>query len=476
MAGIEKSIEELFYLSAAALSTLIKKKKVTCVEVMQAYLKRIDRVQPVINAYTQRVDPDECMQAAKEADRRIAKGMPIGKLHGIPCAIKDILNVEGLVVSAGCEELFKKGKKASQDAPLVSRLKSEGAIVLGLTNVPELCRGGNADNLVYGRTNNPYDLARTSGGSSGGSAASLAAGMSAIALGSDGGGSLTQPSHCNGTVCLKPTHGRSPNTGTATGDALGLLTPFIQYGPMARFVEDLELLFPIIQGPDGKDPHAIPVPIGLPDPMKNLRIAYYLDDGISPPTKEIQKLVKDAALSLKDAVASVEENKPLVIGKTFQLHWSTFLGGDRGEEMKNYLKTLGDFPYSWELQEFLSQAKEVEYPTSFLLDRLVAIDEYRMSMLSFMQNHDIILCPPFPVPAKRHGIGLREISDFSYPMAFNLTGWPTVVVRCGTSQEGLPLGVLVAARPWKDATALLVAKQLESNFGGWKPSALSELQ
>jgi amidase len=329
--------------------------------------------------------------------------------------------------------------------------------------------------LLYGRTNNPYDLSRTPGGSSGGSAALVAAGGAALAIGSDGGGSINQPAHCTGIAGLKPSHGRFPNTGNATGDAMGLLTPFVQYGPMARFVEDLELALTILQGNDGKDPHAPPVPLGAAIPLKNLRVAYYSDNGISSVTKEIKTLVKNAALSLKGVVAKVEEKYPPCIHRTFELHWSTFLGGDRGEGMKKFLKTLGDHPLSWELQVFMKQAEETHYSTSFLAERLTQIDQYRIDMLAFMHEYDILLCPPFPVPAKPHGIGLKEISDFSYAMAFNLTGWPTVVVRCGTSPEGLPLGVLVAARRWEDLTALAIGRQLEASFGGWKASSLPAL-
>ena len=459
-------MEELYYLSATRLGQFIKEKKISCREAMTAYLARIEKIQPMINALTQRVPPEMCLKAADDADKLLAEGRCLGKLHGVPFAVKDILKAKGLISSAGNRGLFERGA-SYEDATLVARLKSAGAIMLGLTNVPELCRGGDSENLVYGQTNNPYDLSRTPGGSSGGSAALIAAGGAALAIGSDGGGSIMQPAHCTGIAGLKPSHGRFSNTGNATGDALGLLAPFIQYGPMARFVEDLELALIVLQGPDGIDPYAPPVSL-IPVPLlKTLRIAYFTDNGISPVTQEIQSLVKEAAHSIKEDVAKVEEKRPLCIDKTFELHWSTFLGGDRGEGMKQYLKTLGRRPLSWELQVFMKQAEETHYSTAFLLDRLIEIDRYRSEMLAFMQDFDVLICPPFPVPAKPHGIVIKEIADFSYAMAFNLTGWPSVVVRCGTSSEGLPLGVLVAARRWEDLTALAIAKMLESNFGGW---------
>ncbi len=464
-------MEELYYLPAARIAHLIRLKKISCHEVMAAHLQRIEKIQPILNALTQRVSPEECLQQAKICDEQLSKGVSLGKLHGVPFAVKDILNAQGLVASAGNRGLLAS-LKAHEDATLVARLKGAGAILLGLTNVPELCRGGDSDNLVYGRTNNPYDLSRTPGGSSGGSAALIAAGGAPLAIGSDGGGSISQPAHCTGIAGLKPSHGRFPNTGNATGDAFGILTPFVQYGPMARSVEDLELALQLMQGADEKDPHALPVPLGTAASLKSLRVAYYTDDGISPVTKEVASLIKEAALSLKTQGAQVEERRPSCIHQTFELHWSTFLGGDGGEGMKHFLQALGNHPLSWELQVFMEQAEATRYPTSFLINRLAHIDQYRIEMLSFMRQYDVLICPPFPVPAKPHGIGLKEIKDFSYAMAFNLTGWPTVVVRCGTSAEGLPLGVLIAARPWHDLTALAVAKCLEATFGGWKPPLL----
>ncbi len=464
-------MEKLYYLSAFQILSLIKKKKISCVEVMKAHLDRIEKVQPFINAFTQRVPEEICLKKAKDAD---GKKNPSERLHGLPFAVKDILKVEGLISSLGNKGLFARGK-SKEDATLVKRLKKEGAILLGLTNVPELCRGGDSDNLIYGKTNNPYDLSRTSGGSSGGSAALIAAGGTPLAIGSDGGGSISQPSHCTGIVGLKPSHGRFPNTGGAAGDYLGLIAPFVQYGPMARFVEDVELAFLLLQGEDKIDPHAPAASMSPAAPLKELTIAYYTDNTIAPVTKEISSLVEKAAQSLQGKVLKVEKKAPPCIGKTFELHWTTFLGGDKGEGMKHFLKKLGNPPLSWELEIFLEQAKKADYSTTFLNERLSQIDQYRIEMNLFMKTHDILICPPFPTPAKPHGVGIKEISDFSYAMAFNLTGFPTVVIRCGTSSEGLPLGVLVAARKWEDLNALMVAKELEKEFGGFNPSSLKEL-
>jgi amidase len=188
--------------------------------------------------------------------------------------------------------------------------------------------------------------------------------------------------------------------------------------------------------------------------------------------QEIQSIVKKAALSLQGDVARVIEDRPACIGQAYNLHWDLFLGGDRGKEFKTTLKNLGVDQLSWELQEFLRQAELCEFSVAQLRSRFLEIDRFRFDMLAFMQNYDILISPVFPKVAKPHGVGLKEISDFSYAMAHNLTGWPTAVVRCGTSSEGLPIGVLIAAHPWRDLTALAIAKRLEQLHGGWSAPSL----
>ena len=272
-----------------------------------------------------------------DADGRAARGGPLGRAHGLPVVVKDVMTVAGLACSGGSPVLRSV---ASEDATAVSRLRAEGAIVLGLTNVPEMGRGGESNNNLYGATVNPYDPTRTPGGSSGGSAALVAACGAALSVGSDGGGSIRQPCHNTGIAGIKPTHGRIPRTGSVFGDALGVFGPFNCYGPLARTVADLYLGLSIMNGPDLRDPYAVPAPLRHPDDVDlgSLRVTTYFDDGISPPTADVAAVVEAAA-----------------------------------------------------------------------------------------------------------------------------------VVRCGTSGEGLPIGVQIVARPWQDATALAVAGHLESVFGGWRP-------
>ncbi|AEV73202.1 amidase, Asp-tRNAAsn/Glu-tRNAGln amidotransferase A subunit [Mycolicibacterium rhodesiae NBB3] len=442
---------------------------VSCREVVEAHLARIDAVNPALNALVEAPDPRQCLAAAEEADARLARGAPLGRAHGLPIVVKDVMKVAGMHCSGGSPVLRAI---AFDDATAVARLRAEGAIVLGLTNVPEMGRGGESNNNLYGRTNNPFDLSRTPGGSSGGSAALVSAGGAAFSVGSDGGGSIRQPCHNTGIAGIKPTHGRIPRTGSVFGDALGIFGPFNCYGPLARSVADLHLGLSIMNGPDLRDPYAVPAPLGDPGDVDvpGLRVATYLDDGISPPDDDVATVVNDAVAALRQVVGAVEHNAPLCLGRTMELLWeSVFLGGDRGQGFEADLAAIGADEPSEELAEFLKQAKLIDFSLSEARSRLTDIDTYRMEMLEFMADYDVIVGPAMPTVAKPHHHGLIEITDFSHLMVHNLTGWPAAVVRCGTSKEGLPIGVQIVARPWEDATALAVAGQLESALGGWRP-------
>jgi amidase len=465
-------MNDLCHLPAHELVHLMSVGTVSCREVMEAHLVRIEAVNPRLNALVEPTHPERCLKLADDADDRRARREALGKAHGLPIAVKDVMRVAGLTCSGGSPALRAV---ADDDATAVARLRAEGAIVLGLTNVPEMGRGGESNNNLYGRTNNPYDLSRTPGGSSGGSAALVAAGGAALSVGSDGGGSIRQPCHNTGIAGLKPTHGRIPRTGSVFGDALGVFGPFNCYGPLARSVQDLYLGLSIMNGPDLQDPYAAPAPLGRPEEVDigALRVATYLDDGISPPTDDVASVVTAAADAAGAVVANVQHTAPACVGRTMDLLWeSVFLGGDRGEGFEDDLRAIGATDPSEELAEFLRQARAVDFSLSEARSRFVDIDAYRIEMLTFMTDFDVIICPAMPTAAKPHHHGLVEISDFSHMMVHNLTGWPAAVVRCGTSKEGLPVGVQVVARPWQDATALAVAAHLEKVFGGWRPPPL----
>src|SRR5256885_4173292 len=279
------------------MAELIQNRKLSPVELVQAHLDRIERVNPKINAYVQ-LDTERALTAARDAEHAIMRNESVGPLHGVPISIKSSSEVAGMRCEAGTK--LRAGYVARGDAPLVSRLRKAGAIILGVTNTPELLMAWETDNLLYGRTNNPWDLSRTPGGSSGGESAAIASGCSAGGVGSDGGGSIREPAHFCGICGLKPTPGRIPATGHYP-NLVGLFALLGVVGPMARTVADLRILFEVMQGPDIGDPSASPVSVRWPQEadLKKVRIGYFEDDGRTPVTPETRATVRKAAEGLR---------------------------------------------------------------------------------------------------------------------------------------------------------------------------------
>ena len=276
-------------------------------EVVDAHLDRIAEVNPRLNAVVQ-VTAEAARARAREADAALTRGELWGPLHGLPMTVKDSLATAGVVTTAGTPGL--RSYVPRTDATAVARLRQAGAILLGKTNCTELCGGGETDNLVYGRTNNPYDLERSPGGSSGGEVAIIAAGGSPLGLGSDFGGSIRGPSHLCGIAGLNPTMGRVPRTGHIP--PYGGAYDTARIGLMARFVEDLALALPIIAGPDGRDPSVVPVPLRDPAAVSltKLRVAFHTDNGVFPPSADTVAVVRSAAQALADRGVRVEEACP----------------------------------------------------------------------------------------------------------------------------------------------------------------------
>ena len=465
-------MKEIIAASATALAKAIREKRVSSEEVVNAYLKRIRAVNPKLNAVVQELSETACEQA-RAADRALARGNPLGPLHGVPMTIKDTLDTAGVITTGGTQ-----GRAAfvpREDAVAVARMRSAGAILLGKTNVPELALAPETDNLVYGRTNNPYDLSRSPAGSSGGEASIIAAGGSPIGLGSDCGGSIRSPAHFCGIAGMKPTTGRVSRTGHFPPVA-GLMNRLWQIGPLARFVEDLILALRVIMGPDGRDPVSVPMPLGDPDAvvLKNLRVAFYTDNGILSPTPETAEVVKNTVKALSDLVMSVEENCPQEIERTYDIWWG-LASADRGAGVTAILKLAGTTELHLYMKRFLDVqlAAKPMVPSDFG-SLISGWDTFCSAMTRFFENYDVIICPVIAFPAQEHGFIMQKDKDlgFSYCFTYNLTGWPAVVVRGGTSPEGLPIGVQVVARPWREEVALAVAQHIETALGGWQPPSL----
>src|SRR6187200_1809705 len=262
--------------SALGLADLVRQRAVSPVELVDACLARIEALNPQLNAYVA-IDADAARRTAREAERRVLAGATLGPLHGVPISIKSSIAVNGQPWETGSR--FRAGVRADADAPLVARLRDAGAIVIGVTNVAEQLMAWETDNGLYGRTNSPWALDRTPGGSSGGEAAAIAAGLSAGGIGSDGGGSIRVPAHFSGICGLKPTPGRIPATGHFPS-SVGPFSLIGVVGPMARTVRDLELMCEATAGPDNADPNAAPVSLRKPDKaaLRQLRVGYFEDD------------------------------------------------------------------------------------------------------------------------------------------------------------------------------------------------------
>jgi len=450
--------------SARSLAEAIREGRRSSVEVVTAVLEAIDAMNPRINAVVQRVDG--VLEAARRADEALARGEAVGPLHGLPFTIKDSFDTAGVVTTAGT--IGWRDRVPATDATVVARLRAAGAILVGKTNTPEFTWSDETDNDVYGRTSNPYDHARTPGGSSGGSAAIVASGASPFDVGSDTGDSIRQPAHVCGVAGIKPTSGRVPRTGH-NPDFRGLFQSFTQLGPIARFVEDLELILPIIAGPDGFDPFIVPVPLGDPaDVMpRGLRVALFTDNGVRTPTSETIEAVRRAASALEEAGAVVEERRPPHVDEVFDA-WQSMILAD-GHAWLARLITAAGTPGrgSYDTRGW------VEFGNVMPGDELTAMveraDAVRSRMLAWMRDVDVMVCPAMPQPAILHGGSNDPAFGDTYSDIHNLTGFPAVVVRGGTSREGLPIGVQLVAGPWREDVALAAARVVEAASGGWRP-------
>jgi amidase len=430
-------MDELIYAPAVALVRAIRERKVSSVEVVEAHLERIAAVNPLINAVVQ-LTAEAARAQARAADDALVRGELLGPLHGVPLTVKDVVETAGVVCAAGVPE--RATFVPERDATVVARLRNAGGILLGKTNVPPGGGGIESDNPVYGRTNNPYDLDRTPGGSSGGEAAIIAAGGSPLGIGSDSGGSIRLPAHNCGIAGIRPTVGRVPAMGA--GHAGDMSDQRTQVGLLARSVADLALAFPLIAGMDWQDASVVPMPIGDPAAVefRQLRVAFYTHDGISTVTPETARSVRDAARTLADAGATVEEQTPAGIDRSWEITQGVWKW-HRGETTAlDYMRVLG----RW--------------------------SRLRSRLLAFMEHRDVIVCPVCACPAAPHGTteAYDQATMISYCVTYSLAGWPCVVVRAGTSPEGLPIGVQVVARPWQEDVALAVAQLIETALGGWQ--------
>ena len=459
---------ELIRCSASEMARLLRAGELSAVELIEAHLKRIAAINPQLNAVVT-LCAERARREAAAADAAVARRDRLAPLHGVPFTLKDSHDTAGVVSTGGT--LGRRGYVPDADSTVAARLRAAGAILLGKTSCPELTQAANG-NAMHPPANNPYDLSRTPGGSSGACAALVAAAGSPLDFGSDTGGSIRSPAHYCGIAALKPTSGRVPRSGHIIPWGLGAMDGLTQIGPMARSVEDLALTLPIISGPDGLDPAIAPVPLGDPadvDPGA-LRIAWYPQaDGHAPTDAAVQRAVADAADALRDITRFVVQDCPPMLADYFDLR-ERVDGADDFNWLRRLLARHGTTDLSPQLRGLWREAKP-----STLADFTLALEEqdhFRSGMLRWMRNYDTVLAPVAVSAAPPHEWEPPEGVRANYAGAYNLAGWPGAVVRCGTAPDGMPIGVQALAAPWREDIALAVAAALERAFGGWQPPPL----
>lgn len=457
-------------LGAAALARLIRCGELKSAEVVEAHLTRAEKLNPEINAITD-LQADRARKLARETDSRWSRQTISVPLPGIPVTIKSSIAAQGFRQECGTP--LRQGETASEDAPLVARLKSAGAIVVGSTNVPEFLMAYETDNSIHGRTNSPLDTKLTPGGSSGGCSAAVAAGFSAGSIGSDAGGSVRVPAHFCGLCGLKPTPGAIPRSGHWPAVA-GPSTILAGVGPIARTAEDLHLLLSITTGCDPDDILASQSAVESPRPWEkpgDLKIGWFDHAWNTPVTPETRWAVQHAVRALCEHGYPVDHIEPRGLDQAPSI-WR--------QQFTVCLKTLieASIPNGYRLHPLAYDAMatdEEESATGYrdLLTGWVHQDQLRWKLLDLMKEYPIVLCPVAAVPAFPHGqrswtIDGERVSYpdvFVYSQVFNLLGVPAATVPVGQSREGLPIGVQIVGRPWEDFVVTRLAIELEAALG-----------
>ena len=455
---------------------LVRAGKVSVTELAEAHIRQIERLNPKLNAFAD-FDADRVRARARQLD---ADRERRGLLHGLPVTIKSSIAAAGYRCEIG--SLLHKGEIPVEDAVAVARLRAAGALILGTTNCPEFLMAYETANLLHGRTQNPWDLDRSPGGSSGGESAAIAAGMSAAGLGSDSGGSVRVPAHFTGICSLKPTPGRIPGRGHLP-PCVGPFSILGAIGPMARTIEDVALIFRSLSGQDALDPFSPPLALREPnlDQVRTNAVGIFEDDGLVPVTQETRAAVNAAAQTLRDAGFRVAPFRPRALESLRKLWWKFFVqcGAMFYEpEIRGRRDELSPI-----FQEFLGIADAVAPLTSAeLLAAWAELDLLRSNVLAEMREFPVLLCPVASIPAFRHnerawtidGRPVEYLDAMRYSQWFNAFACPAAVVPVGRSPEGLPIGVQIVARPFEDEIALGIAAILDTKFGFRPPSMAAD--
>jgi len=459
--------KDLVLASAASQLRLLRAGDVSAIELTDAHIQQIERLNPTLNVFAD----FDAERARKQARRLDGMRKNRGALHGLPVTIKASIAVAGHRCEIG--SLLHKGEVPREDAVAVARLRAAGAVILGTTNCPDLLMAYETDNDLYGQTRNPWDLERTPGGSSGGESAAIAAGLSAAGLGSDSGGSVRVPAHFTGICSLKPTPGRVPGRGHLP-PCVGPFSILGAIGPMARTIEDVSMLFRAMHGQDDCDPVGTPLAVRelTLEQLRTHPIGFFEDDGITPVTKETRAAVQSAVKALHEAGFRVEPFRPQSLEALRTLWWKFFV---QCGAMFYEPAILGKrYQLSPIFVEFLSIAEASGKLTAAeLLSAWAELDLVRSKMLEEMREFPVLLHPVAAVPAWRHGERawavdgktVAYLDAVRYTQWFNTLGAPGAVVPVSASPDGLPIGVQIGARPFEDEVALGIAAIVDKAFG-----------
>jgi amidase len=462
-------MSELWRMSASDLALAIRAKTVSAREAVTAHLRRIEAVNPAVNAISA-ILADEALAAAAALDDRLARtGTVAGALHGVPLTVKENIDLAGSATTEGTRALASY--VPAQDAPHIAQARAAGAIPIARTNLPDFGLRWHTDNALRGATRNPWDASRTPGGSSGGEAVALATGMTPLGMGNDLGGSLRVPSQFNGTAALKPSHGR-----IATCHTTSPVEPPITFqlwaveGPMARHVRDLRRALEVICGGDPRDPLWVPAPLHGPGAVEPVRVAVLRDPGGLGVDAHVAAAVQDAALALADAGYRVEEAEPPVMDA--YRSWLQLILCD----IRLLSPVLGQL-VSPDAARFVQTILELEPPSD-----LAAYAQGLASRLGiarawarFQAERPLVLgpvCtePPFPVGRDLEGVeAVRRLADsMRVTVAVNNLGLPSVAVPVGLA-GGLPQGVQVIGPRYREDLCLAAAEAIEARRGVLTP-------
>lgn len=472
-------MEPIHTLSAVELAASMRRRELSPVEIVDAHIRRIEAVNPRLNALAaERFD--RAMDEARRAEDTLGRRGPHPPLLGVPCSIKEFLAVEGMPQTAGC--VRRRGRRSDADAPLVARLRAAGAIVLGVSNAPEGGLWYETDNPVYGRTHNPWDLHRTPGGSSGGEGALIASGASVFGIGSDTGGSIRIPAGFCGIAGHKPTGGVLPNTGHYPPAPPG--PPMMVCGPMARDATDLWPLMQILAGPDGVDPQCTRTLLGRPDEVDLREVTVYPleSNGRTRPRPEVREAVRRATEVLVDRGARIGRLSTHALDLSFEI-WAAMLeaSGSSYDDLVGdgrpiaFWRQLARWPlgrsdHSGAVMLLLGIERLGAHLGDALGPLLPLARQLRDSLEAQLGPNGLIVHPVYTRAAPRHrAMLLQPPRDVACTTLFNVTTFPVTVVPAGVDPRGMPIGVQLAAIRGRDALTIAAAEAVQADLGRLGP-------